>query len=76
MGYVPPNIRADLDHISRVYDISARYLSFGVSKPATPYQRWLWDTYGPEQRDWFPLVNAGLLGSLLAAVIALVWFLS
>lgn len=41
--------------------------------PTTPYQRWLWDNYGPPRRDWFGVLNYSVLAALMALPLVLLW---
>ena len=76
MGYVPAPTRPDP---GRPYDpppnFGSQWIKGGPPKtvaPATPYRRYVWDLYGAQGRDWFPLLNAAAIGCLMAlpAVIA------
>lgn len=83
MGYVPP-LRTLKDIDGRYFD----HPRFGVDAPSdfglqwmggradrppeTPFRRYIWDLYGPPRRDWFPLLNYGLLASAIVLVLAVV----
>ena len=66
MGYVPPpapsNYRAQLYTLARIYDVAGQFL--GPAKPQSrlsAYRQYLMDLYGPAGRDWFMVINYGLL---------------
>ena len=84
MGYVPPVaptaaelIRKDLEPtLMPLYNI----FEIGYNRDAAfplpggrGYKKYVEDLYGPPKRDWFPVWNYGLLASLFALPIAILW---
>jgi hypothetical protein len=67
MGYVPP--------ARPPADFGQQWL-YGKSAPTSPYQQYLRDLYGDRPTDWFPLLNLGLLLSVLAFIVAVAWLVT
>lgn len=77
MGYIPTPPPPDYALIDNLPSFTLQMMyDFGdPPPPVTPYQRWLWDSYGPAARDWFMVINAGFLFSLIAGLVIILYLI-
>lgn len=75
MGYLSPSpptvLRTHIVLSDRDAAIlrQAWYSFHAAQPPGSSYQRYFADLYGERHRDWFPVLNYGLLGCLIALTL-------